>query len=797
MRNTTRVAAIAASVLAALFTLTGSALAAAPANDDFANAQVLTSGVTVNGAATEATREVNEPQPNGSWVETVWYRVNVPAQGVVSFKVCSGNGTPTWGALYKGTALTNLTAATESSWNPFDCSYSYRVYAAAAGPIYLQAYFSDAFTVKADFNAAPANDNFVSAQTISGNSASIPYDNTYASYEPGELADPANNRHSVWFKWTAPADGTITATACVPSTDDSTNWPKVTLYSGTTLGGLSEQASGDNNCDLPDHDGGRIDSIAVTAGTVYHLKVNTFFPTEGYGPGALKFNFYPPAVNGTVATATDLGSSASVSTLGSNFGVTEEPEVGEPQILGDVRRKSVWFKWTAPKTGEFRFDQCEDEAPAGDIVTAAFTSNAGANPAPSNLVPVPPIEGYAGDDNCGDFGVFNSAGWFTIGVTAGTTYWIAVANYSTNEPGRAFSLRISDKTLANTTAPVITGNPLVGQELSVSEGEWSSGGEPIDVTYQWGVCDTLDTCVDLSGETGSTLSLTLEDHWDLTVYVVVTAKTTGVSVREVELTVKTAVRVDLDGDADGVGNESDNCEGQANEAPKTNGCPITPVTITNNPSISGLPLIGSTLTFNPGAAENANSIDSSTPAPTSSVDWKSCAAPSDYATCVSLGSAASTYSPTAADAGRYIRVRERWSNGDQTQTLVTNAIGPIPGPPVTPGTPDPITLPKIGKSLGTIKAGKGKVTLKKLKITCAVACTVNTSVTGKLGKKKLSVKAKLAIKPGKVGTIVFKLSKSQLKLIKAAKKLKAKLALTVSAPGSKSRSLRTSFTLKP
>ena len=59
--------------------------------------------------------------------------------------------------------------------------------------------------------SAPHNDNFADAEQIYGKSGTVDGSNAGASIEPGEpIHFGYGNRYSVWYKWTAPVNGTAT-----------------------------------------------------------------------------------------------------------------------------------------------------------------------------------------------------------------------------------------------------------------------------------------------------------------------------------------------------------------------------------------------------------------------------------------------------------------------------------------------------------------------------------------------------------------------------------------------------------
>jgi hypothetical protein len=99
------------SVGGQLFTVTQGAGGSAPANNNFANAQVITgSSGTVTGSNVGATKESGEPNHAGfSGGASVWYRWQAPASGAVSF-VTAGSDFDTLLAAYTGSSVNSLTA---------------------------------------------------------------------------------------------------------------------------------------------------------------------------------------------------------------------------------------------------------------------------------------------------------------------------------------------------------------------------------------------------------------------------------------------------------------------------------------------------------------------------------------------------------------------------------------------------------------------------------------------------------------------------------------------------------------
>jgi hypothetical protein len=115
----------------------------------------------------------------------------------------------------------------------------------------------------------PANDNFASAQVISGTSGSVSGSNAGATKETGEPNHAGNpGGASVWYRWQAPAGGSITI-----NTSGSSYDTVLAVYTGSSVSALTPIASNDDN------PAGGLHSIVTfnaVAGTVYQIAVDGF-----------------------------------------------------------------------------------------------------------------------------------------------------------------------------------------------------------------------------------------------------------------------------------------------------------------------------------------------------------------------------------------------------------------------------------------------------------------------------------------------------------------------------------------
>lgn len=288
----------------ALLSLAPVAQAAAPGNDDFANAESLGIGLPVDITRTnvEATREMDEPWHGvfGS-METVWFTWEAENTGFVTVSACDSEGFATVLAVYTGTTLGSLVKAVDGNADEGpDCMYSgrefsfeavggtsYKVVVAGNG-FYLppgpQPVTSGEFDLRIEATPPPANDDFQDAVTLEGEVEEEPGGDRFyfasdlgynwlATKETGEPNHGADEGGaSVWYSWTPPESGLarITAGCC---------WPpmSVGLYEGTSMNGLTPVA--------PSNEPPLGTVFQVSGGTTYRIAVDGRFDS---GAGEVK-----------------------------------------------------------------------------------------------------------------------------------------------------------------------------------------------------------------------------------------------------------------------------------------------------------------------------------------------------------------------------------------------------------------------------------------------------------------------------------------------------------------------------
>ena len=292
----------------------------------------------------------------------------------------------------------------------------------------------------------PFNDAFASRSRLTGSSVSVRSSNVGASRESGEpLIGGNGGGASLWWEWTAPASGSVTL-----ATAGSAYQTLVGVYTGPSLGSLVPVAFNTSA-------GAGTSSVTFTAqaGTTYELTVDGQNGATGLTVFQLAYN------NDAFALPTTLsGPSAAITST--NRYATEE--IGEPLILPYGGGHSVWYAWTAPRTGQFQVAVFSyDFDPLLGIDTGS-SLNA--------LTPLPGAQAVGGPIIASD-NIPASICLCTIQATAGNTYRITVdgtMDYTTGLSSGQFTLTIADSLWQAVTQDSITCAPAVEPDGTVVVG---------------------------------------------------------------------------------------------------------------------------------------------------------------------------------------------------------------------------------------------------------------------------------------------------------------------------------------
>ena len=420
-------------------------LANKPVNDDFADRIVLpgAQGV-VFGYNRGASMEVGEPLPFTNSSRSVWYQWTAPADGQVRFSVAGLNGLTISTRTYLGgltvNTLTNFGALGGANLTLVNMTRDViagMILYFPVGTFGAGAVGGD-FSVSWDFNTVPQNDDFANRIALPGVSGVVTGSNRGASMEVGEPLPFTNSSRSVWYQWTAPADGQVRFT--VAGFSGFTISTRLYL-GGTTVNTLTNfGALGGANLTLVNM------TCDVTAGMILYFPVGTF------GAGAVGGDFsvswdadFPKPPNDDFAQAFVLSGD---STGGHAYNMTATKETGEPNHAGNVGGSSLWWIWTAPNSGTASLIV---EGEGITVLAAVYTGDAVDN--------LTQVAAGAGTVTTSQFP-----------VTAGTVYAIALDGANGQQGYMDFSLALDGAIIEPEFTSFAISGSLVTGELIASPG---------------------------------------------------------------------------------------------------------------------------------------------------------------------------------------------------------------------------------------------------------------------------------------------------------------------------------------
>jgi len=362
---------VASAVAAiALGSLGETALAAAPANDDFSARQVLnpTLPASLTTSNVDATLEPGEPTHPGFVPagHSIWFEWEPAATQLVTVDTC-GSEPDTILTVYAGSDLGSLVelASNRFGFGP-NCEYrgSEITFKAIAGTKYQLQVDGNAYhatgtpapsgegeiNLRLQAQEPPSNDDLADATELTGTSTmNIPAGNWGATKEPGEPTHRGKGAgSSVWFKWTAPRTNGVFLQACNGPIPSQT---VIAAYTGSSVGSLSLATAFDSEPDCRY-------SFTATVGVTYWIAVDGMASSlTGAGamadPG-LSLSMFPGYDD--FESPHEFSHANFLAIPFSNRAATKQP--GEPAHAGNPGGASVWFSWTAPITGSARFSAC-------------------------------------------------------------------------------------------------------------------------------------------------------------------------------------------------------------------------------------------------------------------------------------------------------------------------------------------------------------------------------------------------------------------------------------------------------
>jgi subtilisin family serine protease/outer membrane protein assembly factor BamB len=254
-----------------------------PFNDDFAKRGIITGeNVFARGASQGSTREVGETVHGGTAGNgSLWWSWTAPRAGAVTLTT-EGSAIDTLVEVYTGAALGALTSVAKNDDESASLKTSKLTFTVTAGTTYQIAIDNKnndgggliAFTLSLLSN----NDNFDSAQLVSGRSWNVAGDNRSATRESKEPTILNNaGGHSLWYKWVAPATRNYHLSSF--SADFNT---MVAIYTGTSIAaGLDEVKASVTDGDSNYTQSSAGFTFKATAGTAYYIAIDSEVSSTG------------------------------------------------------------------------------------------------------------------------------------------------------------------------------------------------------------------------------------------------------------------------------------------------------------------------------------------------------------------------------------------------------------------------------------------------------------------------------------------------------------------------------------
>lgn len=271
-----------AAALAAALCLSTAAFA--QGSDECASAHVFTGSSTFVANGNMTTGSYGQGGPCGTIERDVWFSWVASQTGLATLSTCSFAQFDTKIRVYAGTTCPP-SAAIACSDDVCGTSASADFYA-VAGQSYLFQIGSKPGTSPgaATLSIAVASpDQCANPIEITGR-GTFPFDNSYATTGPEaqtlSSCDPLGQlgiAHDVWYRWTAPSNGTATISTCNQTDVDT----KLAVHQGWCQG-LTTLACNDDDCGLQS----RV-TFACQGGSQYLIQLGTYAPHAG-GSGTFK-----------------------------------------------------------------------------------------------------------------------------------------------------------------------------------------------------------------------------------------------------------------------------------------------------------------------------------------------------------------------------------------------------------------------------------------------------------------------------------------------------------------------------
>lgn len=379
-----------------------------PANDDFADAEVLTDASgQVTGSNTAATSETDEPnhagEPGGA---SLWWMWTADGDAPVVFDT-KGSSFDTLLAVYTGSGVTNLAEVAANDADATDSGTSELAFFPKIGTTYYIVVdgYNDArgaVVLNWETTTPLANDDFAGSTEIVSVPAQISAANRPATHETGEPnhADEPGGV-SVWWQWTPSVDGLATI-----NTHGSAFDTLLAVYTGSAVDVLSEVASNDDGGTAGDFTSEL--QFEAQAGTTYYIAVDGL---DGR-MGKIALHVSPPVpkpANDDFVDAAPFGTIPGQVTGNNTDATAETGERNHADVTGGA---SLWWSLTLEQSALLVVDT---HGSTFDTLLAVYTGSS-----------VDTLTEIAANDDDGDP---TTTSGLTFETQAGTTYYIVVDGY--------------------------------------------------------------------------------------------------------------------------------------------------------------------------------------------------------------------------------------------------------------------------------------------------------------------------------------------------------------------------------
>ena len=252
-----------------------------PVNDAWTGATIVSGSLwSVSANNQDATSETGEPSHAGAApAKSVWWNWTAPTSGTCTITT-SGSAFDTLLAVYQGNSVQALTPVASNDNSTVGETTSLVSFPVTSGMTYRIAVdgkggASGAINLKGELaQVGPVNDNFEKAFFLIGNTFSVGGSNVGSTVQIGEPKHAGERGgKSVWWSWTAPANGTLTLT-----TNGSSYDTLLAVYTGSEAAALSVVGSNDDESNFVRTS--RI-MVSVVSGTVYRIAVDGYEGAQG------------------------------------------------------------------------------------------------------------------------------------------------------------------------------------------------------------------------------------------------------------------------------------------------------------------------------------------------------------------------------------------------------------------------------------------------------------------------------------------------------------------------------------